>query len=136
MCKCQNTEFLLVHIQSKCGKIQPRKNSVFGHFSRSGMHPNGIILIDFDNVKICYQNSEYSRRNLLRKMELFELRILESRNLSFKAHNFDFLMILFFCSTNRFSFNLHIILTETSIFSAYYFLLFWQYWNLKRIKVL
>ena len=30
--KCPNTEFFLVRIQSKCGKIQTRKNSVFGHF--------------------------------------------------------------------------------------------------------
>ena len=29
--KCPNTEFLLVQIQ----EIMPRKNSVFGHFSRS-----------------------------------------------------------------------------------------------------
>ena len=33
--KCPNTEFFLVRIQSECGKIQTRKNSVFGHFSRS-----------------------------------------------------------------------------------------------------
>ena len=28
-------ELLLVHIQSECGKISTRNNSVFGHFSRS-----------------------------------------------------------------------------------------------------
>ena len=33
--KCPNTEFFLVHIQSKYGKIQTRKNSVYGHFSIS-----------------------------------------------------------------------------------------------------
>ena len=27
-----NTEFFLVRIQSECGKIRTRKNSVFGHF--------------------------------------------------------------------------------------------------------
>ena len=32
---CPNTEFFLVHIQSECGKMRTRKNSVFGHFSRS-----------------------------------------------------------------------------------------------------
>ena len=32
---CPNTEFFLVRIQSECGKIRTRKNSVFGHFSRS-----------------------------------------------------------------------------------------------------
>ena len=30
------TEFFLVGIQSKCGKIRTRTNSVFGHFSRNG----------------------------------------------------------------------------------------------------
>ena len=30
-----NTERLSLRIQSKCGKIRNRKNSVFGHFSRS-----------------------------------------------------------------------------------------------------
>ena len=52
--KCPNTELILVCIflylvriqenmdqkflgvQSECGKIRARKNSVFGHFSRSG----------------------------------------------------------------------------------------------------
>ena len=45
--KCPNTELFLVHIfphsdwkvslriQSECGKIRTRNNSVFGHFSRS-----------------------------------------------------------------------------------------------------
>ena len=32
---CLNMEFFLVRIQSKCGRIRTRKNSVFGHFSRS-----------------------------------------------------------------------------------------------------
>ena len=42
--KCPNTDFFLVrisglntklNIQSECGKIQTKKNSVFGHFSCS-----------------------------------------------------------------------------------------------------
>ena len=34
--KCPNTEFFISpRIQSECGKIQTRKNSVFGHFPRS-----------------------------------------------------------------------------------------------------
>ena len=33
--KCPNMEFLLVRIQSECGKIRTRKNSVFRHISRS-----------------------------------------------------------------------------------------------------
>ena len=34
--KCSNTELFLVRIQSECGKIRTRKNSLFGRFSRSG----------------------------------------------------------------------------------------------------
>ena len=36
-----NTEryFVSLHIQSECGKIRTRKNSVFGHFSRSAKEP-------------------------------------------------------------------------------------------------
>ena len=34
--KCPNTEFFLVRIQSECEKIRTWKNSVFGHFLRSG----------------------------------------------------------------------------------------------------
>ena len=37
--KCQNTEFFLVRIyciQSEYRKIRTKKNSIFGHFSRSG----------------------------------------------------------------------------------------------------
>ena len=33
--KCLNTELFLVRIKSEYRKIQTRKNSVFGHFSRS-----------------------------------------------------------------------------------------------------
>ena len=32
--ECLNTEFFLVCIQSECWKIQTRKNSISGHFSR------------------------------------------------------------------------------------------------------
>ena len=32
---CPNMEFFLVRIQSEYGRIQTRKNSVFGQFSRS-----------------------------------------------------------------------------------------------------
>ena len=32
-----NTDFFLVRIQSKYGKIRARKNSLFGHFLRSGV---------------------------------------------------------------------------------------------------
>ena len=35
--KCPNTVFFLVRIQSKYGKIQTRKNSIFGHFSHRVM---------------------------------------------------------------------------------------------------
>ena len=38
--KCPNTELFEVHIQSKCGEIRTRKNSVFGHISHSDMNTN------------------------------------------------------------------------------------------------
>ena len=38
--KCPNTEFFLGRIQSECGKMQTRKNSVFGHSSRSADKSN------------------------------------------------------------------------------------------------
>ena len=58
--KCPNAEFFLVHIfphsdwilrdiKSECGKIQTRKNSVFGHFSRSVFHLwFFVILAEYD----------------------------------------------------------------------------------------
>ena len=56
---CPNTEFFLVRIfphsdwifiQSECGKIRTRKNSVSGHISRSDYI--NIILIEFDNTNL------------------------------------------------------------------------------------
>ena len=44
--KSPNTEFFLVRIiHSECGKIRARKNSVFGHFSRSDNFFYEIILL-------------------------------------------------------------------------------------------
>ena len=36
--KCPNTEFFLVRIQPKYGKVRTRKNSLFGHFLLSVNH--------------------------------------------------------------------------------------------------
>ena len=47
-----------------------------------------------DNVKTCFQNSDYNTENLLRRMELFELPILESGDFNFKACAFKFLIVL------------------------------------------
>ena len=41
--KCPSTEFFMVRIQSDCGKIRARKNSVFGHISHSGIIEYGYI---------------------------------------------------------------------------------------------
>ena len=38
--KCPNMEFFLVRIQSEYRKIWTKKNSVFGHFSRSVLLEN------------------------------------------------------------------------------------------------
>ena len=58
--KCPNTDFFLVHNQSKCGKIRTRKNSGFGHFSSSGT----------------YSDPSVSGAALARGLPLFELRHL------------------------------------------------------------
>ena len=48
--KCANTEFFLVRIQSEYRKLRTRKNSIFGHFSRS---VNIGVLIISGVKKIC-----------------------------------------------------------------------------------
>ena len=66
---------------------------------------DGIIPFSYDNVKTCFQNSDYIRENLLRTMELFELPILESENLNLKACTFKFLIVLLLCYNILFYFN-------------------------------
>ena len=43
--KCPNTEIFLVRIQPENRKIPTRKNSVFGHFSRSDGLPKLLRLM-------------------------------------------------------------------------------------------
>ena len=55
---CPNTEFLLVRIQSKYGKMRTRKSSVFRHFSRS-VWRSYVFLQNFrarklDAIKVFY----------------------------------------------------------------------------------
>ena len=52
-----------------------------------------------------FQNSDYIRENLLRRMELFELRILESGGLNLKVCAFKFLIVLLLCYNILFYFN-------------------------------
>ena len=53
-----NTEgyFVSLHIQSKCGKIRTRNNSVFGHFSRSesDLHHDRSMLVEAYHDSIVY----------------------------------------------------------------------------------
>ena len=58
---------------------------------------DGIIPFSYDNIKTCFQNSDYIRENLLRRMELFKLPILESGNLNLKAWAFKFFIVLLLC---------------------------------------
>ena len=55
--KCQNTVFFYfvnLRIQSEYGKIRTRKNSVFGHFSRSVKNINSVkVLTLFAHKIIC-----------------------------------------------------------------------------------
>ena len=48
--KCPSTEFFLVRIQSESRKIRTRKNSVFGHFSRTVQYV--IFFKTFPTAKI------------------------------------------------------------------------------------
>ena len=51
--KCPNTEFfsiLSLRIQSECGKIQTRKNSIFGHFSPQSYPSMANSRIKIDNL--------------------------------------------------------------------------------------
>ena len=48
--------FLSLRIQSNCGKIRTRKNSILGHFSRSGNHVP--IWANLRTLQVKQQNSE------------------------------------------------------------------------------
>ena len=45
---------------------------------------DGDISFSYDHVKTCFKNSDYLTENLLRRMELFKLPILESGDLKLK----------------------------------------------------
>ena len=67
----------------------------------------------YDNVKICFQISEYIRENLRGRMELFELPILKSGDLNLKACAFKFLIVLLLCDHILLYFNLYSSLEVT-----------------------
>ena len=58
---------------------------------------DGIIPSSYDKVKTCFQNSDYITENLLRRVALFELPLLESGDLNLKACAFKFLIVLLLC---------------------------------------
>ena len=62
----------------------------------SDISHDGTISFSYDNIKACFQNSEYIREKLPRTMELLELRLLDSGDLNLKAHIFMFCVVLFF----------------------------------------
>ena len=72
----------------------------------------GIIPFSYDSIKTCFQNSEYIRENLFRRMELFQLPIVNSGdlNLNLKACTFKFLIVLLLCYNTLFYFNLYLYL--------------------------
>ena len=49
---------------------------------------DGIIPFSYGKVKTCFRNSGYIRENILRRMELFELLILESGDLNLMLLNY------------------------------------------------
>ena len=65
-----------------------------------------IIPFSYDNVKTYFQNWKYIRENLLQRMELFELPLLESGDLNLKAVLFKFLIVLLACYNILLHFNL------------------------------
>ena len=81
---------------------------------------NGIIPFSYDNVKTCFQNSEYIRENLLRRMELCELPILESVDLNLKSCAFKFLIVVLLCYEILFYFSLYSSLAVTKGLYMYY----------------
>ena len=64
---------------------------------------DGMIPFSYDNVK-----------NLLLRMEVFELPILKSGDLNLKACAFKFLIVLLLCYNILFYFNLYISLAVTN----------------------
>ena len=69
-----------------------RALSLVGH----GCFPSII----YNNFKKCFKNSEYIKENLPGRMELFELPIIKSGDLSLKAYAFKFLIVLLLCYNN------------------------------------
>ena len=55
---------------------------------------DGNISFSYDHVKKCFKNSDYLTENLLRRMELFELPILESGDLKLKECAIKILVVL------------------------------------------
>ena len=81
---------------------------------------DGIVPFSYDNVKTCFQNSDYIRESLLRRMELSELLILESRDLNLKACAFKFLIVLLLCYNIQFYFNYSIFIIHIDIIKYQY----------------
>ena len=55
---------------------------------------NAFMPFFYDDVKKCFQISEYIRKNLSGRMKLLELPTLKSGDLNFKACDFKFLIIV------------------------------------------
>ena len=62
-----NTEsyFVSLSIQSKCGKIQTRKNSVFGHFSRSAYNHQLSCVIITNSISVFHVYIEIVKKTYL-----------------------------------------------------------------------
>ena len=81
---------------------------------------DGIIPFSYDNIKKCFQNSKYIRENVLRRMKLFELSILESGYLNLKACAFKCLMLPLLCYNILLYFNLYNNLAVANGLYIYY----------------
>ena len=67
---CPNTKFFLLRIQHECEKIRTRKNSVFGHFSRSVCVFKSLlyifnILTKVISKRCCILDKSYKKLSIL-----------------------------------------------------------------------
>ena len=68
--KCPSTDFFLVRIFTHSYWIRTRKNSVFGHFSRSGSGLMFLLMLDKDQKGAVSGSLWESCSNLLKSMTL------------------------------------------------------------------
>ena len=72
--KCPNTEFFLVCIKSEYRKIRTRKNSVFGHFSRTDYYTQNPYLKNL--IPVIAWRLKYKKKYICNIKQIFFLQKL------------------------------------------------------------